>query len=522
MAAVYRTRRPSGILRTCLLVAVVCCSRLAPGMPSDLPEGVSWASVLAEACDLRTLAAPVATNAASRGSSSCLDSNKVLLAYLAPQIWGDMDHGFFQQVWKDPDGVHATLAEFSGPGAVTWVWSANPVGTLSLYVDRREQPVLSMPFKDFLDGAFLPVKTPFAGVTSLGHNLHFPIVHARYCKLVVSVPERSDLSELYYQVGWQALPDSASIHPFDPAAIKQDSRLLRTFSRELRDVAASTEPAPPSGSPGTRAELVLGPGQAQVAFHAAGPQAITCLRVTGASKADLQGLWLDGTWDGSPCVHLPLHMLAGVSANLEGTESYPATVRGRRVVLRWCMPFAAQGTVLCSNAAARACAATVEVWSQPVVARQLPLHFHANFCRHPGIPTAGNTVLTLAETEGPGRFVGCMLSVDSRSEKWWGEGDPIIWLDDPAHEAWHGTGTEDYFGFAWCTRGIFNHPFRGQTMATGDRSHRLASMHRYHLLDRLEFRQWGRFQFEAWGQDQGEMDWMTSVLWYGADHPGVH
>ena len=52
-----------------------------------------------------------------------------MLAYLAPQIIGDMDYGFFSEVTEGKDGVRATLAEFSGPGAVTWVWSANPVGT---------------------------------------------------------------------------------------------------------------------------------------------------------------------------------------------------------------------------------------------------------------------------------------------------------------------------------------------------------------------------------------------------------
>jgi hypothetical protein len=107
-----------------------------------------------------------------------------------------------------------------------------------------------------------------------------------------------------------------------------------------------------------------------------------------------------------------------------------------------------------------------------------------------------------------------VLSVDSRSAQWWGEGDNLVWLDDTNSPAVHGTGTEDYFGFAWCSPEVFNHPFRGQTKVvnTGDR--RIAQMHRYHILDQLPYQHWGRFQFQALGQGKGEMDWTASVIWY--------
>ena len=109
-----------------------------------------------------------------------------MLAHLAPEIIGDMDYGFFAEVTTNKDSFSATLAEFSGPGVVTWVWSANPVGTLNLYVDKADRPALTMPFTKFLEGGFLRVREPFGTITSLGHNLHFPIVHAKSCKLVLN------------------------------------------------------------------------------------------------------------------------------------------------------------------------------------------------------------------------------------------------------------------------------------------------------------------------------------------------
>ena len=207
-----------GISLVCLLVVTTGCGRDHTDQAVNIPAGVSWASLLSDATDLRNLAAPIPPGAISKMVSSCLDSNKVMLANLAPKILGDMDHGFFKEVVNDKDGVRATLAEFDGPGVVTWVWSANPVGTLGLFIDGCEAPAIRMSFSDFLSGCFLPVRDLYASVTSLGHNLHFPIVHTSHCKLVVWVPKRENLAELFYQVAWQSLPRNSEIHPFDVAS----------------------------------------------------------------------------------------------------------------------------------------------------------------------------------------------------------------------------------------------------------------------------------------------------------------
>jgi hypothetical protein len=88
-------------------------------------------------------------------------------------------------------------------------------------------------------------------------------------------------------------------------------------------------------------------------------------------------------------------------------------------------------------------------------------------------------------------------------------------LDDLQNPVHRGTGTEDYFGFAWCSNITFQHPLRGQTRADGGRSaHRMASMYRYHLLDTLPFHRWAKFQMEAWGLGSGSMDYEIALMWY--------
>ena len=170
---------------------------------------------------------------------------------------------------------------------------------------------------------------------------------------------------------------------------------------------------------------------------------------------------MEANWDGKSAVKAPLHMLAGVSSALEDTQSLPATVDGSRVFLRWFMPFASEGQILCTNSTDHPCRFTVEVWTQPIDASRYPLRFHANFQKNEKLRPEAGSILTFVDASGPGRFVGCVLDVDSRSDQWWGEGDNIVWLDDTNAPAAHGTGTEDYFGFAWCSPVIFQSSLPG-------------------------------------------------------------
>ena len=39
-------------------------------------------------------------------------------------------------------------------------------------------------------------------------------------------------------------------------------------------------------------------------------------------------------------------------------------------------------------------------------------------------------------------------------------------------------------------------------------------MHRYHLLARLPFHRYARFEMEAWGLADGFMDYETTLLWF--------
>ena len=72
----------------------------------------------------------------------------------------------------------------------------------------------------------------------------------------------------------------------------------------------------------------------------------------------------------------------------------------------------------------------------------------------------------LARIEGQGQLVGTLLNVENPpGAAWWGEGDEKIYVDGERFPSLFGTGTEDYFGYAWSTPERFAHAYHAQTRA---------------------------------------------------------
>ena len=100
------------------------------------------------------------------------------------------------------------MMDAAGPGAVVRIWSANPAGTLRIYLDKAEEPVIEAPMTDLLGGGFPGLPKPLAGERSKGWNLYFPIPYARHCKIT------SDAGDFYYHVNYRTYPEGAGVESF--------------------------------------------------------------------------------------------------------------------------------------------------------------------------------------------------------------------------------------------------------------------------------------------------------------------
>ena len=78
-----------------------------------------------------------------------------------------------------------------------------------------------------------------------------------------------------------------------------------------------------------------------------------------------------------------------------------------------------------------------------------------------------------------------------------------------------GTGTEDYFGYAWSSTERFEHAYHAQTATAGRGFSGLYSMNRFHVLDPIPFARALRFDFEIWHwTDNTSIALDATVYWY--------
>ncbi len=132
-------------------------------------------------------------------------------------------------------------------------------------------------------------------------------------------------------------------------------------------------------------------------------------------------------------------------------------------------------------------------------------YFHAQFRRTNPLPY-GEDYVILDRVIGEGHYVGTYMGWQQNTNGWWGEGEIKVFIDgDKEFPSYCGTGTEDYFGGAWCFGENFSAPFLGycdlsaekgrQTNAAGNRH----SMYRFHIMDPIRFHQDLRVTMQAIG-----------------------
>ncbi len=130
--------------------------------------------------------------------------------------------------------------------------------------------------------------------------------------------------------------------------------------------------------------------------------------------------------------------------------------------------------------------------------------------------------------KGKGHYVGTYIAWTQMSNGWWGEGEIKFYIDgDKKYPTICGTGTEDYFGGAWCfydkdgLEEIYSTPFLGLPLSR----HELKevprhSLYRWHIMDPIHFAKDLKVTIQALGWWPGGKyqpltdDIASTALWY--------
>ncbi len=479
-------------MRAFALLAAAAAGACVAGQPAaPPPEPISTEVLLAELSDLAKLAEwPVPPFRCSQASSY---DRRSISAGDSEGWFANHDAGNFLRAEPRGGRTEYVMMDAAGPGAIVRIWSANPAGRLRIYLDGGATPVLDVPMRDLLGGQIPGIPPPLAGERSRGWNCYYPIAYARRCVVTVDAG-----SGLYYHINYRTYPAGVGVRSFAPADLQTCAAAAYAQAAVL---AFPGELRAPDDDAQHRATLRIAAGEAH-SIDRAGPGAIASLVVSprgDGRDAALRSTLLRIRFDGEQTVECPLGEFFGGGPGVNPYASLPMGVEADgRLWSRWHMPFREKATITFENrgAAPIELEFSVRVTETPWTDRSL--YFHAGWRTGRDVPTRPMIDWNYAGIEGRGVFVGAAFSIFNPVRDWWGEGDEKIYVDDDVFPSTFGTGTEDYFGYAWCSPQPFVHAYHAQPRCDGPGNYGLTTVNRWHVPDRIPFERRFRFDMEFW------------------------
>jgi len=443
-----------------------------------------------------------------------------------------------KRVEKNPeDGAReVVLMEDTGPGAIVrwWLTTNGTRGELRIYLDGSAKPVLKGQVRPFVGAnpAF-GKELSFRSRPSdqAGHNLYAPIPYAKSAKVTFRLGTLGP--QFYYAINYREYEDGTVVKTYSPDDVTACADTLRAATAAL----GTPKTAGHVGSRKKRS-ATLAAGKA-VAHDLKGTGAIRriALKVSGADQvAALRNTWIELTFDGQRTARVPAGHFFG---NGDGTKARPYNEHedfyrtipaDGAMACRWVMPYKTSARVRVVNEGDQKVDVALEVDSGKWTWNKDSMHFHADFRQETGIKTrhsAGTADFRYLTVRGRGVYVGDTLSVHNpTSDGWWGEGDEKVYVDyldenGAGHETGPvhlGTGTEDYYGYAWGHVETFTSPFVGQSRADGVAFKtwrgRIVNT-RVRGLDAIPFDRSFKFDMEILHWRQASVGLAATTYWYG-------
>ena len=414
------------------------------------------------------------------------------------------DRGQYLRVEENGGRQEWVMMDAAGPGAVVRIWSANPQGSLRVYLDGAQAPVIEAPMKELLGGTW-KVGKPLSSERSRGWNLYLPIPYAKHCKIT------SDKGDFYYQVNYRTYEAGTDVESYSSAALAAEMEKLGQVQEALV--------APDRSSPKDAAVLAIAAGKEVTIALPEGPQAIRQLWLQLEHDDLVQALRttvLQLRFDDEITVWCPVGDFFGTGAGISPLDDWWRTVREDGLMTcRWVMPYQQQAQVTLFNlgeskVTVRISADMLEQWKWD----DGSMHFHATWRQQNPIHTRPMHDWNYVEVKGRGLFVGDNLAVANPVKDWWGEGDEKIWVDGESFPSHFGTGTEDYYGYAWCSPEPFQAPFHNQPRCDGPNNFGHTLVSRVRSLDGIPFNSSFKFDMEVWHWKECDEGYAATTYFY--------
>ncbi|HPO16678.1 MAG TPA: DUF2961 domain-containing protein [Candidatus Hydrogenedentes bacterium] len=495
-----------------LLVCVVIA--LTVTASSAIAAEVTFKSLLTEMTDLEGLS-HMPDPAFICKQFSSYDRNSTDPKALTDDNWfANGDRGKYLREEERGGAKEYVLMDAEGPGAIVRIWSADPkdAGTIRIYFDNNESPAIEMPMEEMLLGKTAPFVEPIACMRAQGWNSYLPLPYAKHCKVTSSLPD------FYYHINYRTYAQGANVKTLS----KEDVEICTPGINAVAAALAAPDKAAgkPKRAKGGDFGYDIAPGKSIQMAKLPGPGAVyeLTLRVEAPDlEAALRGVLMTFSVDDVPIptVMAPIGDFFGSAPGNRPYKGLPCGVMDDGTFYsHWVMPFK-QGAVLrFDNMTENPVSLRGTVWMARRHWTSDSLYFNAKWRIEKDIPTRPRQDWKILFAQGHGRFAGCMLQLMNPVGAWWGEGDEKIYVDGEKFPSHFGTGSEDYFCYAWGCPEVYSHAYHSQPRCDGPGNLGHTCVNRFHILDNIPFNQACNMDIEVWHWENCKITQAVTAYWY--------
>ncbi len=466
----------------------------------------------------------------------CSSYNRESVAPGKPGWFANADSSYFYG-YEDVDGRREwIMMDVDGPGVVVrwWLTQQKFDGVVRIYLDGSEEPVYAATADKLVGGSAITGK-PLSNVVGWnGRNLYLPIPFKQHCKITYDGPNMQDTGKfpdcIYYNINYIQYPLGTDVKTFTRADLKEHASLLDRVQKTLLQPEAHTLAVTRTA---TGNASVLEPGE-HFDCRVRGAGAISRLKVkidANDINQAMRSVVLSISFDGKERVLAPVGEFFGCGPGLNPFKDWWRQVQSDGwMSCWWPMPFTTNASVKIINHSTMDVSAELgDIGVTDWTWTDRTLYFNSTWRSDNHMNTGEGRDWNYLTAEGKGVYVGDTLALFNEAElphprgtgTWWGEGDEKIFVDRESFPSTIGTGTEDYYGYAWGVGGTFEAPFHA--MPRGDANGNYTkpghtTNTRVRSLDRIPFKRHLRVDMELlhW-QKIARVDYAVATYWYAMD-----
>ncbi|MEE4215090.1 MAG: glycoside hydrolase family 172 protein [Bacteroidales bacterium] len=428
------------------------------------------------------------------------------------------------------------LFDHEGPGAIVRWWmtfagEGSHEGTVRIYLDNNENPFVEAGILEVLSGQFLtgePLSSsvsPESDYYRRGHNLYLPIPYAAGCKITyecdaIEISENRRSPSVYYNISYRDYEDDARLATLTMETLREAGSLMEEVNRTLM------EPGDMASEPVTLSGDIL-PGSSISYSTGKGRQAIN--RISMSIDAEninqaLRSTVLEISFDGNTTVWVPAGDFFGTGHELHTYDTWFTRVNETGTMQSdWIMPFREKADIHVHNFSGDTVNIEMQIFFEPYRWTGKSMYFGSSWHEYHNIKTAGaenvggtgkHRDINYIDIEGKGLYSGDAVTVYNTTDAWWGEGDEKIFVDNEDFPSSIGTGTEDYYGYAWCRPEEFSHPFIAQPTGAGNFHPGMTVNMRYRMLDAIPFNENISSNIELWHWTPAVINYALTSYYY--------